>query len=92
MALGNQTSSSEYVPEIVESQQYEDVSFLSGNLQIGGRQLLIPGRRIYWKVAYPSGNNVHYWNRFCFRPSLFAQDLWWQRSRKHLRARMGHSR
>jgi len=42
MALGNQTSSSEYVPEMVESQQLEDVSLLSGNLQTGGRQLLIP--------------------------------------------------
>jgi hypothetical protein len=42
MALGNKTSSSEYVPEMVEGQQSEDVSLLSGNLQTGGRQLLIP--------------------------------------------------
>jgi hypothetical protein len=53
MAIGNETSSSEYVPEIVERQQHEDVSFLSGNLQTGGRQLLIPGRRIYWKAPIP---------------------------------------
>jgi hypothetical protein len=42
MVLGNETSSSEYVPEMVESQQHEDVSFLSGNLQTGGCQPLIP--------------------------------------------------
>jgi hypothetical protein len=41
MALGNQTSSSEYVLEMVEGQQCEDVSLPSGNLQTGGRQLLI---------------------------------------------------